>query len=112
MGSMKDTLGDDLFSPTMSARRLPPKPKVVLDPSIPEDVAELFERFAFQIKNQGFDRYSADAILHRIRWHFHIERGDREFACNNNYTAHLARWLMAKYPDKMAGFFETRERRK
>lgn len=43
-----------------------------------------------------------------MRWHQHIERGNREFVCNNNWTAPLARWFMAKHP-KHDGFFETRE---
>ena len=77
---------------------------------IPDEVSAKFEEYALQIKQRGFNHYSADAILHRIRWHSHIERGDREFKANNNWTSKLARWLMEKHRD-MAGFFETRERK-
>lgn len=74
---------------------------------VPPDVADLFERFALDLISNGWDRYSARAILHRIRWHHHVERGDRDFKCNNNWTPGLARWFHAKHPAH-AEFFETR----
>jgi hypothetical protein len=78
---------------------------------IPPDVVALYEALAFEILQLGFNRYSSDAILHRIRWHKHIERGQREFKCNDHWTAVLARWFMDKHPE-CEGFFETRERRR
>jgi len=74
----------------------------------PPDVCQLFERLALQIRAQGFARYSARAILHRIRWHYHIERGMREFKCNNNWTPAMARWCQARHPVELDGFFEFR----
>ena len=74
---------------------------------VPADVSAAFERFTFEVIAGGFDHYSADAILHRIRWHFTIERGIRTFKCNNNWTAALARWFMLKHPAR-DGFFATR----
>ena len=74
---------------------------------VPLDVIDAYERFALEIIRHGFRRYSSDAILHRVRWHFHVERGRREFKCNNNWTAGLARWFMAKHPEH-DGFFELR----
>ena len=76
---------------------------------VPIEVMRLFEYYADQIVKLGFKRYSADAILHRIRWHMNIERGHREFKCNNNWTAPLSRWYMKKYPE-LEGFFSTRVR--
>ena len=76
---------------------------------IPPDVCNLFERLALQIHGTGRKRYSADAILHRVRWHFDIEKNNRGFKANNNWTAPLARWFLAKHPE-CAGFFELRER--
>lgn len=76
-------------------------------PEIPADVREMFERLAAEVRNRGFKRYSADAILHRIRWHMHIEKGNREFKCNDHWTAPLARWWLARHPEA-DGFFETR----
>ena len=78
--------------------------------SIPDEVRNLFERFALEVSKRGFKRYSADAILHHIRWHYHIELGDGEFKCNNNWTSALARWFIGRHPG-LPGFFETRERR-
>lgn len=82
------------------ARRWPPPD------GVPVDVVEMFERLAIEIRERGFERYSSDAVLHRIRWHYQIERGNRDFKCNNNWTAALARWFMAKHG--CLGFFETR----
>lgn len=76
--------------------------------TIPGDVAELFIKLALQVKQAGHRRYSADAILHRIRWHMQIEKGKREFKCNNNWTSTLARWAMKERPE-LRGFFATRE---
>ena len=56
----------------------------------------------------GFKRYSARALIHRIRWHEQIERGNQEFKVNNNITPALARWFIARHP-ALANFFETRE---
>lgn len=77
---------------------------------VPSDVALLFEKLALQLWERGRRRFSADAILHRIRWEFTVER-DGEWKCNNNHTSVLARWFQTKHPDK-AEFFETREKRK
>jgi hypothetical protein len=76
---------------------------------VPLDVRTLFEKLAFDVAARGHEHYSADAILHRIRWHYDIDVGDPDFKCNNNWTADLSRWFMDKYP-QMDGFFRTRQR--
>lgn len=93
---------DDLFA--FADRNAPPE-------DIPSEVVVLFERLALQVAQAGHSRYSADAVLHRIRWTMNIERGDRDFAVNNNWSSQLARWFLAKHPE-LPKFFETRERRK
>jgi hypothetical protein len=75
---------------------------------VPREVVSLFVRFAREVKASGHRHYSSDSILHRIRWHMHVERGYREFKCNNNWTSVLSRWTMKNYPD-LDGLFETRE---
>ena len=77
---------------------------------IPADVCDTFERFARELLDEGFERYSADAILHRVRWHWQIERGDRGFKVNNNWSAPLARWFVARYPHH-SEFFAMRTRK-
>lgn len=81
---------------------------------IPLEVCAKFNELACgladgSLSGFAFKRYSADAILHRIRWHFTIERRDRAFKCNNNWTAPLARWWLERHPEH-SEFFETRER--
>jgi len=83
-------------------QRPPPFPT-----GIPRDVVLLFEKLTFDVRAVGFTRYSADAILHQIRWHYQIERGIREFKCNDHWTATLARWFLKRHPH-MKGFFELR----
>jgi len=74
---------------------------------VPIDVCQLFEELAFTVHKAGFNRYSSDAVLHRIRWEYQVVRGHRDFKCNNNWTADLSRWFMDKHP-LMNGFFEIR----
>ena len=87
--------------------QLPLFPTVVRPADVSADVVDLFEMLALQIRAQGFDRYSARALAHRIRWHYQIEKGDRDFKFNNNWTPGLARWFMARHPE-LPDFFETR----
>lgn len=85
----------------------PPRP--VYPVGVPPEVCLLFERLALEVAKAGLKRYSADAILHRIRWHEQIEKGNFGFRANNNWTAPLARWFLARNP-QLPGFFETRDR--
>lgn len=79
---------------------------------IPKEVCDLFERLALEVAGMGWKRYSADALTHRIRWHMHIEQGNRDFKANNNWTADLARWFLARHPKlKEQRFFELRQTR-
>lgn len=80
----------------------PPRPS-----KVPLDVIYLFEKLALQVFAAGFEHYSADEILHRIRWHHHVDVGDRSFKCNNNWTAPLSRWFMLKHPE-VGRFFRIR----
>lgn len=75
--------------------------------TIDEALYRLFERVADEVRAAGFTRFSADAILHRIRWHRLIERGDRTFRVNNNESSKLARALIARRPE-FRDFFELR----
>ena len=72
-------------------------------------VYELFTTYARQVKAAGHAHYSADAILHRIRWHIAIETvSDDGWKINNNFSSRYARTLMADLPGEFAGFFELR----
>ena len=79
---------------------------------IPADVARLFEDLALKVAKTGRNRFSADAILHQIRWEYQVERGNSEFKINDHFSAPLARWFLARHPDlAKQKFFETRVRR-
>ena len=86
---------------------VPPPTPPQYPSGIPPEVCDLYEKLAFQIMDVGFTRYSSDAILHRIRWHYHIERGQREFKCNDHWTSTLSRWFLSRHPEH-EGFFELR----
>ena len=73
-------------------------------------VYELFCRFARELIEKGRERYSADLIWQRLRWHIEIEtRGDPDFKLNNNYRTYYGRLFVHDHPE-YAEFFETRER--
>jgi hypothetical protein len=67
---------------------------------------ELFQHFTFAIMNAGQTHYSADAILHRVRWETTVTSTET-FKINNNYSAFYARKFMMSYP-QYDGFFRTR----
>jgi hypothetical protein len=69
----------------------------------------LFRRFARELRAIGRKRYSADAILHRIRWEFAINP-DRAFddrKINNDFSSRYARKLADEEP-AFEEFFEFR----
>jgi hypothetical protein len=80
---------------------------VIYPPDIPIEICDKFIELAREAKRSGLRRFSADAIMHRIRWHFIIEQRRGKWKCNNNHTAPLARWAMTNHPD-LKGFFATR----
>ena len=71
------------------------------------DVWDEFVLFSLSAIAAGYSHYSADAILHRIRWHMNIERKLDGFKINNNFSAHFARKFRAQFPH-YDGFFRTR----
>lgn len=77
---------------------------------IPPQVCLKFEEIAVFLRGCGYASFSADAILHRIRWEQEIERGHHGFKCNNNWTSELARWFIARNP-AAKGFFALREKK-
>ena len=114
MGRMKEIGGMlDLFGerPGQIASAPIPSGETLEDlEGCPREVAYLFERIAMELHRSGRKSFSSDAILHRIRWYHHVERGDDSFKCNNNWTAVLARWFVHKHPE-CGGFFELRIRK-
>ena len=72
-------------------------------------VYELFRKFTLEVINRGYEHYSADAIMHRVRWETNVVKCHRQFKINNNFVTFYARLFMAEFPQH-EGFFETRTR--
>lgn len=72
------------------------------------EVYDLIIQYARNAKAAGFDRFSISAIIERIRWFHHIEKGDREFMLDNRFRSRYARKLMDEHPEEFADFFEVR----
>lgn len=71
-------------------------------------VWQLFVRFTQERIRLGFRHYSADAILHRVRWDTDTVADDGSgFKINNNWTSFYARKWAAAYPQQ-ADFFRRR----
>ena len=72
------------------------------------DTWRLFERFTFHMIRRGFAHYSADAVLHRVRWETATPLDDNSgFKINNNWSAYYARKFHAYHPEH-EGFFRNR----
>jgi len=71
-------------------------------------VWELFVRFTKQLIARGFKHYSADAVLHRVRWETAVETTGDAFKVNNNFVSGYARKFEREYPEH-AGFFRMRQ---
>lgn len=71
-----------------------------------------FQRIAMRYIRSGVTHYSADGIMHIVR--YHTMAGDsseaRDFKINNNHVAYYARKFAREYPQH-SGFFRFRERR-
>jgi hypothetical protein len=70
----------------------------------------LFERFSLRAA-QTRERYSAYAVLHRVRWEVEIETRDVDglgLKVNNDFTPFYARLFRLAHPDR-AGVFECRK---
>ena len=79
----------------------------VYNASRPE-IYRMFCETALGLIRKGHKHYSADAILHVIRYKQAVNKEVGElFKINNNYTSRYARKFIKDYPQH-AGFFEMR----
>jgi hypothetical protein len=75
------------------------------------EVWDLFRRFAGELLASGRERYSADAILHRVRWHYAVNaERDEGFKINDHFSSRYARKLRES-DERFADFFEFRRLR-
>lgn len=71
------------------------------------DVWATFVRVTGKVRASGATRFSADAVLHQMRWERMVE-GSAEYVVNNIWSAYLARRYLREHPDAI-GFFELRK---
>lgn len=96
---------------TSAAReRLSPKERFEQFHAANPQVFVHFKRFAWDVKRMGRTRWSADAIIQRIRWFLCVETAGDNFKVNDNFSAYYARLLIAEEPE-FDGFFELRKTR-
>ena len=70
----------------------------------------LFRKFAIEVRNAGFTKYSSWAIVQRIRWHEDVEtKCSTGFKINNNLIGWYSRFLVYKEPRLFKGFFRHRQ---
>jgi hypothetical protein len=74
-----------------------------------EHVWEEFIRWARESKKSGRERYSASAIVHKMRWECEVVSRNR-FKMSDAVTPYLSRLLMAEYPAEFKGYFTTHNR--
>jgi hypothetical protein len=66
---------------------------------------------AREVKGAGHTHCSIDFLMHRLRWHYHIELRSKEpFKLNNNFASRYARAIMLCEMD-LADLFEVRKLR-
>lgn len=77
-------------------------------------VWELFQKYTWLVISAGHRHYSADAVLHRIRWHEMVETSaagrlatGEPLKINNNFSAYYARLFHQSFPE-FDGFFRNR----
>lgn len=70
------------------------------------EVYRAFVAYALRLKRAGKPRYSADAILHVIRFETDLS-GNDGWKINNIYSSFMSRKAMAEHSE-LEGFFETR----
>jgi hypothetical protein len=74
-------------------------------------IFKIIKKYTAQVKDVGFQHYSMDAIMHRVRWHVNVKtRSYDGFKINNNFTSRYAR-LLEKENKDLRGFFNKRKLR-
>jgi hypothetical protein len=77
------------------------------DRNHPEVYRYLVE-LAFSAYNIGHRHYGIRTLWERMRWHFYVERDEREeYKLNDHYTSRYVRKIIAEYPE-LEEFFEIR----
>lgn len=77
-------------------------------------VWELFQYYTLELISRGFQHYSSDAVIQRIRWHVSLETKEEDpyssIKIGDHYRAYYARLFHVKYPQH-GGFFRNKKLR-
>ena len=80
----------------------------IFDRENPE-VYTLFKSFCFEVLNRGKQKYSARAIMERLRWELDLNpRGSDIYKINDHTIPYYARKFLAE-PPQHGSFFEIRK---
>lgn len=71
------------------------------------EICDQFKEATFALIKVGRKHFSADAILHSIRFNT-VLRGGTDFKINNNYSSMYSRLFTANFPEHK-DFFEQRK---
>ena len=71
-------------------------------------VWQYFQMFTFDRIYRGFKRFSAYAVIERIRWETELPDTEGEFKISNNHRPFYARAFMEAFPQHV-GFFQLNE---
>ena len=105
--------------PIACAVQVPPPVRQQINPAVAfaayhnahPEVYRMFEQFVFELLRRGKTHYSADAIMHRVRWETSVSgRDEDDFKINNNHVSYYARLFIENHPE-LKDFFETRRQR-
>lgn len=69
-------------------------------------IYEAFKKYTFEAINAGRKRFSAEAVINRLRWETLIAGNDK-YKINNNYKPFYSRMFMNEFPN-YKGIFSTR----
>lgn len=76
--------------------------------SLPE-VYEIFEKYARQFIDRGYNKIGAQMLIERIRWEWQKKTGC-DLKINNDWKAYYARLYLRDHPEHR-GFFELRQQK-
>jgi hypothetical protein len=72
-------------------------------------IADLYLRFAREMRASGRHYYGSNSIFERIRWHVNLELDSAdEFAINSKYSSCYSRLITIMYPEEFKNFFSFR----
>lgn len=72
-----------------------------------EELYSEFSRIALELIGEGRTHWSADNILHHIRYKTRVHGDDGQFRVNNNLSSEFARRFMEDHPEH-GSFFQLR----